>query len=362
MPKYILVGVDPGTTMGLASLDFKGNIVELFSSRHLGLEGAIEHLVSLGHVSLVATDVFPVPRFVSKVASTLGATVFYPDKSMSVKMKNELTSDFKEDVGDVHQRDALAAALNAYSNFKNKFQKIGAQGLGDEVKNLVLQGISVDAAIAFLSEEEEVPPKKPKPIPIEREISEEERMLSSLKRHVKGLKEKIKRDDTEIKTLQDELAKVKNRYRVELRRDPEIREKEESIKNLESTLEKLKKKTNQIEHLQQLWTKAGSSEIYPVGVFPQVYNGLTLLKRRLKKRDWDNIKKVEIAFVDDPKDRDSLVRKGIKASESKALKQILECYYIPQKDLKKIRDKGLQRSLDEIVGDYRSEQNSKDSS
>jgi len=69
--KHLIAGVDPGTTTGLAAVDFMGRVVDLHSSKDMGMDRAIERLVSLGSVSVIATDVSPVPGFVSRMAGNL---------------------------------------------------------------------------------------------------------------------------------------------------------------------------------------------------------------------------------------------------------------------------------------------------
>ncbi|MFH1722106.1 MAG: DUF460 domain-containing protein [Candidatus Altiarchaeota archaeon] len=357
MPPYLIVGIDPGTTIGLASIDLSGSIIELFSGRHVGVEKTIEHLISVGHVSLVATDVSPVPDFVSKIASSLGAPVFPPKEPLPVSQKNEMTKEFNP--GDVHQRDALAAALNAFQHYKNKFQKIESKGLGDDVKDLVLQGISIEAAAEFLSEEEPKPqPKKKKSHPQKKELSQEEQMLRNLRRQVELLKEKITQNEEKIKALNDQTTQAKRIYRLELHKDKEIGQREHVIRNLDSSLAKMKKKAGQIEEYRILWEKIGQKEIQPVGIFPKEYGGLTFLRRKIKKKDWNQLEKAEVVFIGDLKDREFLIKKGIRTADAAILRSLNDCYYVKEKDLTPIKKKGLQRDLEEIVIDYRLERES----
>jgi predicted RNase H-like nuclease (RuvC/YqgF family) len=84
---YLIVGVDPGTTKGIAALDFRGNVVGVLSGKEMGLDAVLEYLIGLGTVSVVATDVCPAPDFVLKVASRSLAQSFMfrpnPRKSLT---------------------------------------------------------------------------------------------------------------------------------------------------------------------------------------------------------------------------------------------------------------------------------------
>ncbi len=356
MPPYLIAGVDPGTTTGLACIDFSGTVIELFSGRHMGGDAVIDHLVSTGKVSLVATDVAPPPESVAKIASSLGAPLHAPPEPLSVAVKNDLTRDLG--TGDVHQRDALAAALAAYNHFKNKFENIEARGYGDDVKALVLQGISVEAAAEFLSvKDEPLTPHKESPPPYQpsKKPSPQEQEICRLQRHIDGLKQKIARDEKEMRALTDEIASVKRRYRVDLHRDEEIKTRQATIKHLESSLQKQHKKAQRITEFARLWRRLGEGEIAPVGVYPRIYRGLTLLKRRLKKGDLEKIKGADIVYVADNDDKRAIQKAGIKVADPADLTVVEDCYYVTGERLDAIKRRGLQRDTTDIVSDYREE-------
>jgi len=97
---------------------------------------------------------------VQKIASSLGAMMWVPAKSMMVSEKNKLIKVFKEEykkaspggrdelkLEDKHERDALAAALRAFKTQRTSFLKIedslrkqGAESLLDYVVPLLMSG------------------------------------------------------------------------------------------------------------------------------------------------------------------------------------------------------------------------------
>ncbi len=123
--KYLIVGVDPGTSVGLAFLDVDGNVVKIISGKNLSIDDCIMEIAAAGSAAVVASDKATVPPFVNKVASILGARLFTPDTDLLVEKKRELARDTKTE--NDHERDSLAAAKYAYYHFQNKIRRIEKQ-------------------------------------------------------------------------------------------------------------------------------------------------------------------------------------------------------------------------------------------
>ncbi len=147
---YIIVGLDPGTTTGIAALNLSGDLVDLTSSRGLSSSDVIEWIAARGRSLLVATDVFPTPGGVEKVKRAFNAVLYSPGGDIPAEEKIALGKEFgyKND----HERDALAAAISAFKKYKNKFllveKKSPTEVDPDEVKALVVRGYSIENAIA----------------------------------------------------------------------------------------------------------------------------------------------------------------------------------------------------------------------
>ncbi len=147
---YIIVGLDPGTTTGIAALNLSGDLVDLVSSRAMSSSDVIEWIAARGRPLVVATDVFPTPGAVEKVKRAFNAVLFSPGADMPGVEKIALGREvgYRND----HERDALAAALSAFKKYKNKFlqveKKAPAEIDPDEVKALVVRGYSIENAVA----------------------------------------------------------------------------------------------------------------------------------------------------------------------------------------------------------------------
>jgi len=124
----------------------------------------INHLMKFGDVLLIASDVNPLPKGVEKIASSLGCKIFYPKVSMSYKEKSKIIEDYKREIKDSHQKDALAAALRAFKNYHSFFlkveeevKKIGREDLFEKVLKRVFKkrGENIVNAIKEILEKEE---------------------------------------------------------------------------------------------------------------------------------------------------------------------------------------------------------------
>ena len=54
--KLLIVGVDPGTTLGYAVLDVVSNLIKIKSSKKLNLNSLLSEIIYLGKINVVGTD------------------------------------------------------------------------------------------------------------------------------------------------------------------------------------------------------------------------------------------------------------------------------------------------------------------
>jgi hypothetical protein len=121
----IIVGLDPGITVGLAILDTNGKVISLLSRRDMKRSDIINEIDKIGRPIIIACDVNPAPDSVEKMASTFGSKLSFPEVDLAVNEKVELTRGFK--LEDKHQQDALASAIKAYKSFSKLIEKIERQ-------------------------------------------------------------------------------------------------------------------------------------------------------------------------------------------------------------------------------------------
>lgn len=176
--KLLIVGVDPGTTLGYAALDIDGNLVSIGSGKNIDRSILISRLVALGKVLVVAGDKEKNQELIELVGIKLGAKIITPEYDMKVEEKRDMARAYP--TGSQHEIDSLASALMALKKLKPLIQKIEVflsyghkEHLRDELLGLVVgKGLNIRDAADLLEPEEEIaePVKKPgesKPVPPE---------------------------------------------------------------------------------------------------------------------------------------------------------------------------------------------------
>ncbi len=157
MKQLLIVGIDPGTTVGYAVIDTNGKLIAAKQAKELDLDKVVAELSALGTILVIGTDKAKTPSFVSSAATKLGSKVFAPNKDMLVSEKRELTRSGNYNGN--HEMDALAAAISALKNNERLFSRIKMflsdrkhTELFDRVLEIVIrQGISIRGAFDFLT-------------------------------------------------------------------------------------------------------------------------------------------------------------------------------------------------------------------
>ncbi|MBI2549582.1 DUF460 domain-containing protein [Candidatus Woesearchaeota archaeon] len=153
MRELLIVGVDPGTTVGYAALDTHGRVLKTRSSKQLELNSLLEEIVKLGSILAIGTDKGKCPSLIGKAAAKTGAKIIVPKEDLLVAEKDALTKGRMS--GNGHERDALAAALYAYKELEpllNRIEKAlereGKQDIFREVTEIVVAtGTNIKDAI-----------------------------------------------------------------------------------------------------------------------------------------------------------------------------------------------------------------------
>ncbi|CEG12120.1 hypothetical protein MSIBF_A1960009 [groundwater metagenome] len=350
---YLIVGFDPGTSVGIGIINFNCEVIDLFSAKNMGINEVVAHIIKFGTVAIVASDVDHIPYSLYKVATALNAKIFIPENSISVSEKVFLTRNVK--YHDAHQRDSLSAALYAYKRYKNLFEKIKNLGYGDDVRALVIKGKSLAEAIAETSAE----PVEAAKFLQEQDVSEasfeiSKEKFNDIKEHLrilekanKILKAEIKTKDAEIENLNYAVKSLERD--IKFKSEKAIREEEKFEKrameiSLKGIIEQIKNAEGVIKALENFYERIGKGEIYLVGNYPEIFNGLTYIDKNIVVNTAD-INKIEIAWTE------KKIR-NCKTISPQKLKKFSNIYYIENKDLNEIRTSG---NVESIVEEYRKE-------
>ena len=91
----IIVGFDPGLTVGIAILDLNGNLLFLSSYKEISKSEIIKTIMKFGRAILIATDVENSPKAVRKLATSLNSKIFSPKNDIPVSRSEEHTSELQ---------------------------------------------------------------------------------------------------------------------------------------------------------------------------------------------------------------------------------------------------------------------------
>ncbi len=251
--RYTIVGIDPGTTIGVAMLDLDGRPIDVFSAKNYSVSDVVARIISLGKPLIVASDVTPTPSKVKRISSIFSTLVPELDESISLQDKIALTKGAGYEYKNAHERDALAASVNAFKRYRKKFlqvQKKTPAGVDvEEVKAQVVKGVSISAAIDRLISEKwankEVIREERKE---EKKSNEENEEIPRLRRIIKGKDEKIAMLEeltTALKTMDTEKTLKISRlnHKLDSMRSEERRKM--------AVIEEIRRRDNKIERLRE---------------------------------------------------------------------------------------------------------------
>ncbi|MFZ2071665.1 MAG: DUF460 domain-containing protein [Halobacteriota archaeon] len=257
--KYTIVGIDPGTTVGVAMLDLNGNPIDVFSAKNYSVSDMIRLIISRGKPLVVASDVTPTPSMVEKVSTIFSSHVHELNNCLTIEEKRSLTKGAGYAYKNVHERDALAACVNAFRRYKKKFsqvQKKTPPGVDvEEVKALVIKGVSITAAINRLisesAKEEDTGDERDKKVKgdeagdkattaerirLRVRIAGKSELIRAMKESLLASNAQLAEKELEIEQLHAKLEFIKSARRRELEEAEGIRERDSEIKRLREEL------------------------------------------------------------------------------------------------------------------------------
>ncbi len=310
---YIIVGLDPGTTTGIAALDLSGKLVDLTSSRGLSSSDVIEWIAARGRSLVVATDVFPTPGGVEKVKRAFNAVLYSPGGDIPAEEKIALGKEFgyRND----HERDALAAAISAFKKYRNKFllveKKAPPEIDPDEVKALVVRGYSIENAIAeFMPSSLPQAKQKTQPqgenadLDASLEVSPDVTALRqhnqqlaeqvrTLRSYLDELRGRLEEKEAALCKANDKLDRLRDKTAREIKRQHEIKIRDKEIERLRSVLrserkyiKKLKKTLERQKKAEIIEQTRGLQKLKPLKAFTRESILLAAEQYRLERGDW----------------------------------------------------------------------------
>ncbi|MDY6789032.1 MAG: DUF460 domain-containing protein [Candidatus Nanohaloarchaea archaeon] len=366
-----IVGIDPGTTTGVAVIDIEGKLVDHRSKKEFSKGKIRRFIISAGKPVIVASDVNPAPSLVEKIARAFNTELNVPKEDISQKDKEKLVEDYSTRDMDSHEKDALAAAVKAYRGVKGVLKKIKARSEGKEASygEVVEEFFKTDKSLhqsfeSIKDREEDIEEVKNEDRNLEdkewKEIAEKN--LEKLKRRKKEV-ERLRnyRDKLEgrIEELESEKNRLEDQKSTEIKKSEEVSKWRGRAKNRKNTIQKLE---NKVESKDDVIEKLKLA-------LKEVKNGkraVPVLKSRenVKKADEDTLfidgvetlppSQVEVIITSDRGVAEYYRDKGIKVVKEEELEGMrLEDFYIVSS--KDIEDKLAEDSDDfmEWLDEYR---------
>ncbi|WP_406661136.1 DUF460 domain-containing protein [Methanolobus sp. ZRKC3] len=329
--KYTIVGIDPGTTVGIAILSLDGELLLSKSARGISHDEVVRLIAEYGKPAIVATDVHPTPAAVEKIRRSFNAVIGTPGGEIRSEDKIALARPFG--YSNDHERDSLAAALTTYRSYRNIFSRVEKktpQYLDiDKVKFHVINGDPIDEAIEKVSSASKVKKTVKQEVKAE-EVDVDEQVkklrdelhlknsqIKQLKDYVSELKSAPLEKEKTIEALESKIRKIKSQAYEKLKRDKEIQIRDKEITRLKKELRRsnrsLQKQRLQTKHLKQIRKREMKGEGLPVKVIS------SFTKEAIQHtKDAYGIKKGDIVYLEDPSGggpitASMLVESGIKA-------------------------------------------------
>ena len=314
--KFTIVGIDPGTTVGIAILSLDGDLLYLKSFRGIAPDEVVKLIAEYGKPAVIASDVTPMPGSVEKIRRSFNAVPASPGIEVSAEEKIALGKPFG--YSNDHERDALTAALLTYRSYKNVFTRIEKKAPENAdlelIKLHVIRGDSIETAIekvrAASEAREKTPRVRAQEKPEERTVDEsllkmrevvqrQGEQILNLQEYVEELKQALVTKDRKISKLESRLKGFKKEAYSEVRKSKELQIRDSTIESLKKelsnknkTVKELRRRGNKLRKIQKMEIRGEGTPVKVIAAFTKESIAETKEKYGLKAGD--------VVFLENP--------------------------------------------------------------
>ncbi|MGB9928477.1 MAG: DUF460 domain-containing protein [Methanosarcina sp.] len=313
--KFTIVGIDPGTTVGIAILSLDRDLLYLKSFRGIAPDEVVKLIAEYGKPAVIASDVTPMPGSVEKIRRSFNAVPASPGIEVSAEEKIALGKPFG--YSNDHERDALTAALLTYRSYKNMFTRIekkAPEGIDLElIKMHVIRGDSIEAAIEKVKAEnmpqkprvvEQIQKPEGKPVDeslqkLRETIQRQGEQIQNLHDYLEELKEELHAKDRKISKLESRIKGFKKEAYSEVRKSKEIQIRDSTIESLKKelsnknkTVKELRRRSNKLRKIQKMEVRGEGTPVKVIAAFTKESIAETKEKYGLKAGD--------VVFLENP--------------------------------------------------------------
>jgi predicted RNase H-like nuclease (RuvC/YqgF family) len=314
--KFTIVGLDPGTTVGVAILSLDGDLLYLKSFRGIAPDEVVKLIAEYGKPAVIASDVTPMPGSVEKIRRSFNAVPASPGIEVSAEEKIALGKTFG--YSNDHERDALTAALLTYRSYKNIFTRIEKKAPENAdielIKLHVIRGDSIEAAIEKVraasgapeKPRARAPPEKPEEravdeslLKVRETVHRQGEQIQNLQEYVEELKQALIAKDRRISKLESRLNGFKREAYSEVRKSKEIQIRDSTIESLKKelsnknkTVKELRRRSNKLRKIQKMEIRGEGTPVKVIAAFTKESIAETQDKYGLKAGD--------VVFLENP--------------------------------------------------------------
>lgn len=313
--KFTIVGIDPGTTVGIAILSLEGDLLYLKSSRGMAPDEVVKLIAEYGKPAIIASDVTPMPGSVEKIRRSFNAVPASPGIEVSAEEKIALGKTFG--YSNDHERDALTAALLTYRSYKNIFTRIEKKAPQNAdlelIKFHVIRGASIEDAIEKVlasgepeksrsgerAEKQEDRPVDESLLKLRETVQRQSEQIQNLQEYLEELKKELFAKDRKISKLESRLNSFKKEAYSEIRKSKEIQIRDGTIENLKKevshkskTVKELRRRSNKLRKIQKMEVRGDGTAVKVIAAFTKESIAETKEKYGLKTGD--------VVFLENP--------------------------------------------------------------
>lgn len=301
----LIVGIDPGLTVGYAFLGMDGRVVEIGSAKQFSLSDLVSLVINHGQPIAVGCDKKVAPSFVQRFSAKFNARLLWPRQDMLVEEKKQATAGY--DYGNAHEMDALASALFAYRHLEAQIRRVerfveqnSKQAFRTALLKKVIRNEYLSVSAAMESLEQKKIPDAPRQRAAERREFTQQDYLVLMEKHrrlqienamMRELNEKLEREIDSLKSggMIRVVQKVDGRAKIEQQKG-NVAVLRNVLERNRQEAEALKRRINSLTRLLSL----GNSAVILKRLRNLSYEELQAKKAIL------NIGERDILLVDDP--------------------------------------------------------------
>lgn len=225
MKKYVFVGFDPGSTIGLALVDINGKPIKIYSKKSAKFSEIIEEIISVGSPILISIDKEKPSHLAKKIASLFRTKLLLQEKEPIQLEKQKMVKEILGwNCSNDHERDAAYSAFYAFKKYENLIERIKKITENEEEAGFVLKMVlnnmaaNIKDAIKLLHEKPyEEKEEKESDKRGYRSYEKTRRLVSSLMNEVEFLRKLIEAKNKKIQKLEETIRKIQQKPKKEVK-------------------------------------------------------------------------------------------------------------------------------------------------